>query len=392
MARLIQKVNAGRFTDLFATRKKAGEIASHVYGTSRTLVVGPAPSPLYPSISPDFRTIGEAMAFIPLPGKTNAGEVILAAPQDTWTILVLPGVYHEEIKMKPNVILVGIGQSAVIFPPANWVSPEGPGGRRAVVYLNHNNSVQNLVFGKLGMTSTDYVFWNRDCYDIGDRMEGVDTNRRAIAPSGIGITDVWVWPYPVAPGAAETSTLGKTLLMEGDWHTALFTNFGSSYWETSGYDVELRGGGSDAAKATAKDCHFTNCFFDALFIDSFSDGAFLVDNCIDVHLRNSLVRTTPSPAWRKAHQTEPAPGACVKVRANGHLWLESSHLEAPGTNSYRLLDVDDESVCFFRASSTDSVLGENNVRWPAWPRPPALAPVPSGFGWPSPSRPFGYGP
>lgn len=324
------------------------------------------------------------MAKIPLPRKTKAGQVVLGAPHDTWTILVLPGVYHEEIKMKPNVILVGIGQSAVIFPPGNWVSPEGPGGRRAVVYLNHNNSVQNLVFGKLGMTSTDYVFWNRECYGLGRPLDPPETGR-PLDPSWLGITDVWVWPYPVK-GASETGTKGKTLLMEGDWHTALFTNFGSSYWETSGYDVELRGVGQVA------DCHFTSCFFDALFIDSESDGCVLVDNCIDVHLRNTLIRTTPTTSWRKDHEGEPAPGACVKARQKSHVWLEGSHLESPGNPSHRLLDIEDGCSCFFRASSTDSVLGERNIVMPGWPGPAPVAPAPAAPP-PAPTSPnHGYQP
>ena len=127
----------------------------------RTLIVGsqaPVPSKfsLLNGFPVDFPTIADAMAAVPLRGKGPGGEANLGGPEETWTILVTPGVYEEEIRMKPNVILVGIGQSAVIFPPKQgWRSPDGPGARRAMVYLNHNTSVQNLVFFKRGMTSSD---------------------------------------------------------------------------------------------------------------------------------------------------------------------------------------------------------------------------------------------
>ncbi|MBK6697245.1 MAG: hypothetical protein IPG50_34415 [Myxococcales bacterium] len=326
----------------------------------RTLVVGPGGIGSVPGLGAlrsDFRTIGEAMSVVPLPSKKANGEVILAAPQDTWTILVTPGVYFEEIRMKPNVILVGIGQSAVIFPPqsaANWVAPPGGRGRRAVVYMNHNTAVKNLVFGKLGMTSNDYVFWNFDRYNVGELKEA----GRTLAPSGLGISDVWVWPYPVnAPppvrGGASVparpeprpalpldyhKTKGKTLLMEGDWHTALFTNVGSSYWEAEGYDIEVRGV-SDRLRDPhyhIADCHFTNCFFDALFIDNDPGGCMLVENIEDVHVRGSLLRV--NGAVHGAPPNGRVWGSCVRGRGRGFFWLEHTSLECPGKVSDRALD------------------------------------------------------
>lgn len=361
---------------------RPGIVVPMAYDTlrnERTLVVGPTQATsnnIYHGLTSDFRTIGEAMRVIPLPPKKNYTDVDLRPGEDTWTILVTPGVYYEEIRMKPNVLLVGIGQSATIFPPNGaWVSPEGPGGRRAVVYMNHNTSVSNLNFAKSArMKSTDYVFWNRDMYNVGLRPEGRDiqvpdvayparTAERVLDASGIAIKDVWVWPY---------GDKGKTLLLEGDWHTALFTDFGSSYNERDGYDIEVR------CKHKNADCHFMNCFFEALFMEEGPGGCMLIEDAFDVHVRGSLLRTNVTEAYytteknfdKETKKHRPIPGSCVCIRDNSpaeaateetFVWLENTSLEAPSrVPSVRALQLEGaRAYCAFRNSSADSFEGDD---------------------------------
>ncbi|MBK6693295.1 MAG: hypothetical protein IPG50_13970 [Myxococcales bacterium] len=362
---------------------RPGIVVPMAYDTlrnERTLVVGPRQATsnnIYHGLTSDFRTIGEAMRVIPLPPKKNYTDVDLRPGEDTWTILVTPGVYYEEIRMKPNVLLVGIGQSATIFPPNGaWVSPEGPGGRRAVVYMNHNTSVSNLNFAKSArMKSTDYVFWNRDMYNVGLRLEGRDiqvpdvayparTAERVLDASGIAIKDVWVWPY---------GDKGKTLLLEGDWHTALFTDFGSSYNERDGYDIEVR------CKHKNADCHFMNCFFDALFMEEGPGGCMLIEDAFDVHVRGSLLRTNVTEAYYTAKNFDkatsayrPIPGSCVCIRDTDetssasdvsptYVFLENTSLEAPSfpaASRSALQILGSRAKCSFRNSSADSFDGD----------------------------------
>jgi hypothetical protein len=316
----------------------------------RTLVVGRERLPALPDnlifdgLKTDFRTISEAMSVIPLPPKVK-GEVSWPFIGDVWTIFVTPGVYDEEIRMKPNVSIVGLGSNSVLIGPPpdgkTWTSPEGRDGRRAIVYLNHNCSVNNVVLAKNHrMRSRDYVFWNRDRYGLGRKYD--DQVKTHFDPSGIGLNNVWIWPFPFGDAAVDgpdgrpTGASGKALLMEGSWHTALFNNFGSTLCEPTGFDVELSCELDHERKPRIVDCHFIGCFFDALFLATDDGGCVRVRDCQDVHIRNSLLRIQKS-----VHVTLPrVPGSCVRGEGQGHLWLEHSSLEVPGTASDRALSLE----------------------------------------------------
>lgn len=333
----------------------------------RVLVVGKR-QPVSPHLDQlngvpyDFPTISAAVKEIPL-------LEAVAPLNERWTILVTPGVYDEEIRMKPHVSLVGYGHGTVFIRPppgGRYAVPGDP--RRATIYMNYGCGVCDVVLlkPKYALT-TDYCFWNKDTYGVArpdeDFREG--GGMLPLDPSYFSLEKLAIWPEPYAPDQR-----GKAILIEGRWHTVLMNNVLTSYCEPTGYDVELRGPGLN------NDCHLTNCFFDALYLDEGDGGCMLVEGCTEVHVRNSLLRVGVTAAWSVNNQGVPSPGACVHARQNplankeAYVWLENTCLEAPGRVSDRALWLGPGATCEFRNSSSDSFLGdENRLILPAWPKP-----------------------
>lgn len=332
----------------------------------RTLVVGKPGADLrgYATLNglkSDFRTITEAMAAIPLPSRQTPWDRKFLA-QDRWTILVTPGVYEEDVRMKPNVSIVGLGSDSVyIFRPRDrpWEEPLGD-GRRAIVYLNYKCSVNNVVLGKTAdMTGHDYAFWNYDWYGVGKEPNPAPGGRE-FDVSGMGLNNVWIWPYGFETGK------GKALLLEGNWHTAMFNNFGSTQSMGYGFDLELNGVGQNA------DTHFIGCFFDALYLEGVDGGCALVRNCSEVHFRNSFLRIG---ARGGGH----VQGSCVRAEGmekEAMVWLEHSSLQANGPSSSRALWLRGNTRCAIHFSAISSVEKDGTAvvdlaKWPPgslpWP-------------------------
>lgn len=296
----------------------------------------------------DFETIAAAMDEIPLDPH---GE--------SWTILLTPGVYEEEVRMKPNVNLVGFGYHTVIIRPPSkgnrYAVPNDP--RRATIYMNFGCSLSNLVIIKpVSGRSTDYCIWNKDTYKLGVLAFA---GKVYSAPSLFSVDHVDIFPEPYAK-----NTKGKALLLEGVWGTILFNTFLSSYCETSGFDIDISG------HREVQDCHFTNCFFDAFYLESEQGGCVSVSTALDVHLRTSLIRTGASPKWVDDNPGAPHPGAGVAVKDGAFVYLESTSLQGPGHASRGLLRVEEGSRCALYNSSADSYEGEpSGIEVPAIPNP-----------------------
>jgi hypothetical protein len=351
-------------------------------GNIRVLLVGPAEA-LPPELRryahrfsklegfpTEFTSISSAMEAIPLMAPDKHPWFI-----NRWTILVSPGWYFEEIRMKPYVNVVGLTADTVfICPPKERPMPRVNGGSdaRATVYMNHFTSLRNVAIAKPAYSKdTDYAIWNKDTYGMKRNRPGKND------VSDFSVVDVPIWPFPDKKGFSTVASkddveknvrthgeyvLGKSVLMEGDFSTAFLVNVGASYNYRRSFDVEIKGNGQNA------DCHIVDCFFDSLFLDRGDEldegGCIRVSNCFEVHIRNSLLRVGADP--RDNGTSRMTHGAAVRVLGDAMVLIEGSTLYSPGMESDRVLDVappEEKKIagCIFAHSSTDSVRGRNGV-------------------------------
>lgn len=298
----------------------------------------------------DFSTISEAMNAIPTitdPGAHNF--------TDRWTILVTTGYYDEDVRLKPFVSVVGLDRDSVVIQSPKDNERFDPGdaqGRRATVYLNYFSQLSNVTIGKrFDSRQTDFTVWNRDTWGV--QKVPNDVTERAdqfgpLDPSFCGMENISVLCFPDSP-----TVQSKSILLEGEWRTIFFQRFGTSYRGADGFDVEIRGNGRIA------DSHFIDCFFDSLFLQGPDAGAIRVDNCIDLHIRNTLVRVG-RPVTR-AEVGEAFTASALRIVGGANVLLEGTSLKAEGrSNSDRVLDASD-GLCEFCHSSTDSVRGRGRV-------------------------------
>jgi hypothetical protein len=351
----------------------------------------------------EFTSISAAMDAIPLMDPNDPSNFI-----DRWTILVTPGWYVEEVRMKPFVNIIGLAADSVyISPPLKHSiltrvdgstarSPvltrvDGSTPARATVYMNHFTTIRNVNIAKRAYSlETDYAIWNKDTYGV--KREG--TNKKDV--SDFSAFDVNLFPFPneeewgweTAHPRQENRehVMSKSILMEGEFSTAFMVNVGSSYNWRREFDVEIKG-----TSRQNLDCHFVNCFFDSLFLDRGDEGGCMkVSGCFEVHVRNSLLRVGALPPRNLFTDVQEAvgrvigggggrenffKGAALRVMEDAKVCVEGSSLM--GMESDRVLDVerplssypdnDDEhdnkviSGCLFAHSSTDSVRGREWV-------------------------------
>lgn len=309
-----------------ANTRSAG-INSHV------LTVGHPDFRLGYGIPVDFTSIGAAMDAIPLldPDQHN--------PVEQWTILVTPGYYPEVIRFKPFVNVVGLLKEAVII--AGQANDIGP--LRAQVYLCTRSLLSNVTLAIRGDSEEgDFVVRG---YDVNVYPDG---HQYAGNVHFLGLSNVDFFPFPPFPPSGHPQG-GGLIKFHGNWRTIIFRDVGGNYDAPQGYGIKLSGQFQNA------DCHFINCFFDALFLNG--EGGFIHStDCYEVHLRNSLVRVNYlNPAISKpisAVKITKTPGATDDQLTN--VIIEGSSLYGPGPS---VLDIDRNTVCFFRHSSTDSRSG-----------------------------------
>jgi hypothetical protein len=163
----------------------------------------------------------------------------------------------------------------------------------------------------------------------------------------LGLSNVDFYPYPPFPPSNHPRG-GGLIKFDGDWHTAIFRDVGGNYDAPKGYGIELIGRFKNA------DCHFINCFFDALYLEEIG-GYYHIQDCFEVHLRNSLVRVGYLNLTGTSHiaavRTGNSSGSDNKLT---NVIIEGSSLYGP---SATVLDVGDHTICFFRHSSADSKSG-----------------------------------
>jgi hypothetical protein len=149
---------------------------------------------------------------------------------------------------------------------------------------------------------------------------------------------------------------GGLILLEGNWHTAIFRDVGGNYIAPDRYGITVVG----TAENQNADCHFINCFFDALYLtDTSADcGYLLVQDCFEVHVRNSFLRINKISAFGEPQVLVPAPGSAVATRSTRdtltNAFVEASSLECNDPEAQRVLDVGSGTFCFFKHSSSDS--------------------------------------
>jgi len=273
--------------------------------------------------------------------------------------LVTPGYYRERIKMKPWVNLVGVSKESVYLQPlAPWDVPQprwerqtprehvlSPDMADAIIELSNNCNITNLsILNPAWATS-----------------ENVAIRGRAV--KGIGLTDLDVFPgsdWPDSPPvrAGGPFSRGRILELTGDSGICIVTALGFTYLGPDSFAVKLEGIGQNA------DCHFINCFFDALFVETTTSGCVQIRDCYDVHIRNSLLRV--NNAHLGSVQEAPEVLGCAvdvagaaQLDAPGHIptnvVIEGSSLQCPRKSS-RALNIGPHANCFFKHSSTDSIM------------------------------------
>jgi len=257
-------------------------------------------------------------------------------PVNQWTILLTPGYYPEVIKFKPFVNVVGLLKEAVIIAGPT----EDIDGVRSQVYLCSRSLLSNVTLGiRPDSEPDDFVVQG---YDVHTYRSG--PNAGNVHFLGLSNVDFFCFRDPNGPKPA-----GGLIKFDGAWSTVILKDVGGNYEAPANYDIQLFGRFRNA------DCHFVNCFFDALFLD---DGGGLIDirDCFEVHLRNSLFRvnyingegTKPITAVR----TSKTPG--YPDYDWTHVHIEGSSLYGPGSC---VLDIGENTTCFFRHSFTDSKTG-----------------------------------
>lgn len=308
---------------------------------SHVLTVGAPDFPLGYGIPVDFNTIGAAMEAIPLfdpdllPSDPNWHN-----PVEQWTILVTPGYYPEVLRFKPFVNVVGFQKEAVII--AGQFADVGPLG--AQVYLCSNCLLSNVTLAIRGdSVQGDFAVRGYDVNEYPSGQHGGDVHF-------LGLSDVDFFPYPPFPPADNGQPLGGGLLkFDGPWRTVIFRNVGGNYQAPEGFGIELNGQFQNA------DCHFINCFFDALFMSGVGVGGFIhIRDCAEVHIRNSLIRV----GYSDPKGTVPVSAVTIRKSSDERLTnvlIEGSSLYGPGGST---LDIGANTICFFRHSSSDSKTGD----------------------------------
>jgi len=318
------------------------------------LTVGPPPVPGAPPASyqgypVDFPTIQAAMDAIPLTDP-ETGDFL-----QRWTILVTTGYYEEVIYGKPHVNIVGINKESVyIQPPPIRRQARGLHPKRVNVYLSSFTLLSNVtLLNRQDSKSGEVVVYGFDTFHgKGGEVHDLGLSNVDIMPFS---------PYLENPDSLRGYSKASLIRLEGHWHTAIFRDVGGNYIAAEGYGINLIGDGQNA------DCHFINCFFDALYLaDTEAEcGILRVQDCFEVHLRNSFLRTNNIRAYHA--QREPLE-ACAIVPANGsaaatrstqdrktNLFVEGSSLECNAEGSaLGLLDIGPGTTCFFKHSSSDS--------------------------------------
>ena len=301
---------------------------------SKVLLVGPKDSAppdfsLSYGIPVNFTSIGAAMAAIPLldPDVNN--------PVTQWTILVTPGYYPEVIKFKPFVNVVGLVKEAVII--AGQTEDIGP--LRSQVYLCSRSLLTNVTLAiRPKSEQGDFVVRGHDVhtYSSGQHVGNIHF-------LGLSNVDFFCFRHPKDP-----KPKGGLIKFDGDWSTVIFKDVGGNYEAPERYGIQLFGRFQNA------DCHFINCFFDALFLND-EGGLMAIRNCYEVHLRNSLLRVN----YLNGRGTKPITAVKISKRPVSsdeltHVAIEGSSLYGPGPS---VLDIGKNTVCFFRHSWTESKSG-----------------------------------
>jgi hypothetical protein len=303
---------------------------------SHVLTVGPPDFPLGYGIPVDFTSIGAAMDAIPLFDPDLSPEnVNWHNPVEQWTILITPGYYPEVIRFKPFVNVVGLLKEAVII--AGQARDVGP--LAAQVYLCSNSLLSNVTLAIRGDSEQgDFVVRG---YDVNSYPDGHQYFGNV---HFLGLSNVDFFPYPPFPPSGHPRG-GGLIKFDGDWRTVIFRDVGGNYDAPEGYGIELSGQFKNA------DCHFTNCFFDALFMSG--EGGFIrIRDCFEVHVRNSLVRVSYlDPAVTPRIAAVKITNSSISDDRLTNVLIEGTSLYGPPPG---VLDVGDGTICFFRHSSSDS--------------------------------------
>jgi hypothetical protein len=279
------------------------------------------------SAHPPPRVAGVPVEFDSIQKAINAVE---PGPgfMDRATVYVTTGLYFEQITCKPHVNIVGISkESAYIFPPAGSTGP--------TIRLSRDANISDLSL----MNSAEMA---QDAYAIqGENVEGV----------GIRNVDI----YPVGDPDPRTNkgrpfSVGRGLSIRGKSHSIIVQSLGYSYWGRANA-IEILGPVDESYNV---DCHFIDCFIDALWMDEWYRAAFWVRNCEEVHIRNTLIRVDNLRLESIDEKYEVAAvytqSTIRQAKTNVH--LESSTLDCGRIHNDRVLTVGKNTACFFKASAT----------------------------------------
>lgn len=289
-----------------------------------------------------------------------------------FTILILPGVYHENVICYPWISLVGLLKETVFIMAVDVTLP--------AVTLASFVGVNNL--------------------SILMPLDVLETQTAAIVGGSAtqNIRNIGLANIDIFPSGGPTDGCRQRALELRNCATGIFTQVGVSYYGHGAgrHAVEVHGpsqtdGSLDLAFSQTDpkgqpwygvlpglgwgaDIHFIDCFVDAL-VDgnpddpndhNTNDGCLLVTNCHEVHVRNSLLRTAGYGSAIAIHADNPATTQQQNQYQVGFVpgWgfpplvmvlVEGSTLYSPGRDNPRVLRVGRFTKCVLRHSTTDSV-------------------------------------
>lgn len=317
------------------------------------------------SLRPDFDSIQDAIDYAHRELQKSAGYPDNHNFVTRYTILVLPGVYKENITCYPWINLLGLAREST------WLI--GPDTNKPTIALADFVNVTNLsilmVSGGTELGPAAIVG--------GDFLKAIH---------GIGLTNVDVFP-----AGGESPSFQRALELNNS-NNAIITTFQASYFggRSGRACVEVRGPfwweATTLKTAVVKpqgwtamgwnaDTHFINCFVDAIQLDEFPDsssasvGCMLTRNCFEVHVRGSFLRSGPDGSALNVQCEDLYPMVALNPKsANpygvpsewGHplvnVLVEGTTLyDSSGGASPRVLRVGPRTQCLFNHSSASSI-------------------------------------
>lgn len=228
-----------------------------------------------------------------------------ASTSKRYTVLVMPGLYTEQVTLKDWVDLRGLDRRTTVL--------QYTGNNNGTIIMSDWSRVSNLNI-EMTDTATEWAI-------VGDDV------------SNIHIKDVWI--LRVEGG----SQISQGIKLTGNtWQTVFIENCVINYGGTTGYGIYLTGNSTTPQNA---DMHLRDIFVDAFNVNS-GYGCVYVQDLFSVRIRSSLLRTSSNGFCLKIEDTSAGTSgtllegttaefntsSCVQIDSGAQVLLKHSVIES----------------------------------------------------------------